>query len=94
MKKNIILSIFIVLLFSSFSFAATSVRLKDISSILGARDNQIVGFGLVVGLKNKGDTQASSFTKQAMTNLLSKMGEQRYQTLLNIEIHLSQILPV
>ena len=42
--------------------------------MLGARENQLMGFGLVVGLRNSGDSQSTGFTKQAMTNLLSKMG--------------------
>lgn len=54
--------------------ASPPVRIKDISHILEARENQLMGFGLVVGLSNTGDTQQTGFTQQAMTNLLSKMG--------------------
>ena len=50
------------------------VRIKDLSHILEARDNQLMGFGLVVGLKNTGDSQQTGFTRQALTNLLSRMG--------------------
>lgn len=50
------------------------VRLKDIAHVLQARDNQLMGFGLVVGLKNTGDSTQTDFTKQALTNLLSRMG--------------------
>jgi flagellar P-ring protein precursor FlgI len=42
--------------------------------VLEARDNQLMGFGLVAGLKNSGDTIQTQFTKQALTNLLSRMG--------------------
>lgn len=56
-------------------YAATvPVRLKDIAHILEARDNQLIGYGLVVGLKNTGDSTQTEFTKQALTNLLSRMG--------------------
>ncbi len=51
-----------------------AVRLKDIAHVLGARENQLMGFGLVVGLNNSGDKSRSSFTQQAMTNLMSRMG--------------------
>ena len=51
-----------------------SVRIKDIGNIVEARDNQIIGFGLVVGLRNTGDSRSTAFTKKALTNLLKKMG--------------------
>lgn len=67
--------LFLVSCFLSLaSLASPPVRIKDIAHILGARDNQLMGFGLVVGLKNTGDSQSTGFTKQAMANLLSKMG--------------------
>lgn len=59
----------------TFAFAASPpVRVKDIAHVLEARDNQLMGFGLVAGLKNTGDTIQTEFTKQALTNLLSRMG--------------------
>ena len=62
-----------VVLSSAFA-ASSAVRLKDIAHVLEARDNQLMGFGLVAGLKNTGDTIQTQFTKQALTNLLSRMG--------------------
>jgi len=57
------------------SFAVSPpARVKDLGHILEARENQLMGFGLVTGLRNTGDSQQTGFTKQAMTNLLSKMG--------------------
>lgn len=50
------------------------VRLKDISKILEARDNQLFGFGLVVGLRNTGDSSSTVFTNMALTNMLKKLG--------------------
>lgn len=59
----------------SVSFGAyPPVRIKDIAHVLEARDNQLVGFGLVVGLKHTGDSLQTGFTKQALTSLLSRMG--------------------
>ena len=52
-----------------------SVRIKDISSLEGLRDNQLVGYGLVVGLQNTGDTLRNTpFTEQAIQSMLDRMG--------------------
>ena len=60
---------------SSFCIAAyPPVRVKDIAHVLEARDNQLMGFGLVIGLKHTGDSLQTGFTKQALTNLLNRMG--------------------
>jgi flagellar P-ring protein precursor FlgI len=55
--------------------AAGAVRIKDISRLDGVRDNQLVGYGLVVGLQNTGDTLANAiFTQQALQSMLDRMG--------------------
>jgi flagellar P-ring protein FlgI len=55
--------------------AAASVRIKDIASLQGVRDNQLVGYGLVVGLQGSGDTlRNSTFTEQALQSMLDRMG--------------------
>jgi flagellar P-ring protein precursor FlgI len=54
--------------------AASAVRLKDITTFGGVRNNQLVGYGLVVGLSGTGDTKNSQFTLQSMVNMLNKMG--------------------
>jgi flagellar P-ring protein precursor FlgI len=53
---------------------ASPVRLKDLASLEGVRENQLVGYGLVVGLAGTGDKRQTVFTAQTLTNLLSKMG--------------------
>ena len=68
------LTLSLILFPLTFSYAANSVRLKDIAHVLEARDNQLMGFGLVAGLRNTGDSTQTQFTKQALTNLLSRMG--------------------
>lgn len=55
---------------------AEAVRLKDISSFSGVRDNDLVGYGLVVGLSGTGDGTNSAFTITSMINMLEKMGVQ------------------
>lgn len=50
------------------------VRLKDLVTIEGVRSNQLVGYGLVVGLNGTGDRQQTVFSVQSLTNLLQRMG--------------------
>jgi len=54
------------------SFSASAERLKDIVSVSGVRSNQLVGYGLVVGLEGSGDK--TSFTSQTFRNLLNNFG--------------------
>lgn len=74
MKKTIILFVLVFAAVQSVWAVSAPVRIKDIAHILEARDNQLMGFGLVVGLRNTGDKQQTGFTQQALTNLLSRMG--------------------
>ncbi|NHZ46606.1 flagellar basal body P-ring protein FlgI [Nitratidesulfovibrio liaohensis] len=53
---------------------AGAVRIKDIASFGGVRDNQLVGYGLVVGLGGTGDKKDSTFTMSSMVNMLERMG--------------------
>ena len=51
-----------------------AARIKDIADIKGVRQNQLVGYGLVVGLEGTGDSDDSLFTIQSLASLLEKMG--------------------
>ena len=53
---------------------APSVRVKDLAHVYEARSNQLMGFGLVMGLRNTGDSPQTTFTQRALTNLLAKLG--------------------
>jgi len=54
---------------------AWAERIKDLASVQGVRNNQLIGYGLVVGLDNSGDqTTQTPFTTQAIVNMLSQMG--------------------
>lgn len=53
---------------------ASAERIKDLTSIAGVRNNQLVGYGLVVGLDGSGDK--SNFTSQTFRNLLNNFGVQ------------------
>lgn len=63
----------LLLLFAVIANAAP-VRLKDLVSIEGIRDNQLVGYGMVVGLAGTGDKQTTIFTNQTLANMLERMG--------------------
>jgi flagellar P-ring protein precursor FlgI len=57
------------------SDAARAERIKDLASIAGVRSNQLVGYGLVVGLDGSGDqTTQTPFTVQSISNMLANMG--------------------
>ena len=58
---------FLLLLLFTF-YSVYAVKIKDISNIVGIRDNQLIGYGLVVGLAGTGDK--SDFTMQSLQNLL------------------------
>jgi flagellar P-ring protein precursor FlgI len=61
------------------------VRLKDLVTIEGVRDNQLVGYGLVVGLNGTGDRQQTLFSAQSLTNLLQRMGVSISPTLITVK---------
>lgn len=55
--------------------ATAADRIKDLVSIQGVRENQLVGYGLVVGLDGSGDqVRQTPFTQQSLTNMLSQLG--------------------
>jgi len=54
---------------------AQAERIKDLASITGVRSNQLIGYGIVVGLNGTGDkVKAGDFTSQSMRSMLSQMG--------------------
>lgn len=57
-----------------FPLPSQAVRIKDMVSIKGVRSNQLVGYGLVVGLDGTGDGKKSKFTIQSMVSMLEQMG--------------------
>src|SRR5581483_6925228 len=51
-----------------------AARLKDLVNVEGVRENQLIGYGLVVGLAGTGDRQQTIFPYQSLTNILQRMG--------------------
>lgn len=72
MRKHLCISVWIAC--SLAPGQSMAARLKDLVTIEGVRDNQLVGYGVVVGLAGTGDTQQTVFSNQSLTNLLERMG--------------------
>src|SRR5579864_6610850 len=77
--------LFAILVLLTFSFPATAddVRVGDLVTVGGARDNQLNGFGLVVGLAGDGDKDPV-YTQQTVANMLERYG-------INVESIITQI---
>lgn len=77
--RHIIISLCVALLLLSARSARGNVhqaRIRDIAEIQGVRENQLIGYGLVVGLQGTGDRQQTYFTIQTLANMLARMGVQ------------------
>jgi flagellar P-ring protein FlgI len=71
------LAVFLVCAIPALSESADAgqmVRVKDVAAIDGIRDNQLVGYGLVVGLHGTGDSQQTIFPYQSLVSALERMG--------------------
>ncbi|HLP16650.1 MAG TPA: flagellar basal body P-ring protein FlgI [Bacteroidota bacterium] len=73
-RKLILLVVAILLLMVSGVQAQAASRIKDIAYVMGVRGEQVLGYGLAVGLAGTGDTQRSSFTVQSVTSMLKRFG--------------------
>lgn len=69
MLKQLVLIIGLLL-----SMPLASDRIKDIASLAGVRINQLIGYGLVVGLDGSGDKSGTTFTEQSFRNMLVQLG--------------------
>src|SRR5688572_25337573 len=74
-KPLLSLALATALTFLSGMQAAHADRVKDLASVAGVRTNQLIGYGLVVGLNGTGDqTSQAPFTIQSIRNMLAKFG--------------------
>jgi flagellar P-ring protein FlgI len=69
---------FVLLLLTAVAALASDglhhVQVRDITSIAGVRENQLVGYGIVVGLAGTGDRSQTQFTTQTLANAMRRMG--------------------
>lgn len=63
-----------MLLLLAYSTCASGARIKDIASLKGVRSNQLVGYGLVIGLNGTGDGSGTQFTRQSLVNMMERLG--------------------
>jgi len=52
----------------------SAARIKDVARLEGVRDNQLVGYGLVIGLNGSGDSNSTQFTVQSLVNMMERLG--------------------
>ncbi|MCB1843762.1 MAG: flagellar basal body P-ring protein FlgI [Halioglobus sp.] len=74
-QRTVCTSLSLLLALSLLAPLAQAARIKDIGSFNGVRGNQLIGYGLVVGLDGSGDqTTQTPFTVQSVKNMLAKLG--------------------
>ncbi len=75
MRKNLTALLAAVLIAMNPVGAGAASRIKDLANFEGVRQNQLIGYGLVVGLNGSGDTLNNiPFTKQSLTAMLERLG--------------------
>ena len=67
--KNLILYLALIV-----TVATSASRIKDLAYVQGMRGEQVIGYGLVVGLNGTGDSQRSTFTVQSVSSMLKRFG--------------------
>lgn len=83
--KAVVLAL-ITMTFSTTSANASTSRIKDIVAVEGIRENQLIGYGLVVGLNGTGDTFLNvPYTQQSLTAMLERLGINAKETVMRPE---------
>jgi len=73
--QSVRIKVFVILLVLLLAETAFAARIKDLAAVRGVRGNQLIGFGLVIGLAGTGDSATNVFFSiQTMVNMLTKMG--------------------
>jgi len=73
-NTEILITIATIFVFLGICQHAFGARIKDIASFRGVRANQLVGYGLVVGLNGTGDGAGTKFTVQSLVNMMERLG--------------------
>ena len=75
-----VLSVALLLFLAPLSAAADSppvaIKIRDLTTVEGVRDNPLIGYGLVVGLKGTGDSRQTVFPTQTLASILQRLGAQ------------------
>lgn len=73
-KKEIFITVFLLLLFCHINLSE-AVRIKDITNLQGVRENQLIGYGIIIGLAGTGDSSTNVFFSiQTIASMLKKLG--------------------
>ncbi len=73
--QKLFFKIIFLFIVSTHVSVALAERIKDLSMVQGMRDNQLIGYGLVVGLNGTGDkVNQVAYTEQSLKNMLSQLG--------------------
>ena len=73
-SRKVLVIAAIFLLLHTVSVSTQIVRIKDVATVQGVRENQLVGIGVVTGLAGRGDSTNSTMTKNSLANLLNAFG--------------------
>lgn len=69
-----LLSVALLAVWPAGAAPAATTRVKELVMLEGVRDNQLIGYGVVVGLAGTGDKRQTVFSSQSLTNVLERMG--------------------
>lgn len=72
MKNTATVIVFVIVFLATST--AHAIRIKDLASFEGVRDNQLIGYGLVVGLNGSGDSDQARIQTLSVVNMLERMG--------------------
>lgn len=73
-SNKAIITVLLLIILLPLTSPVYAVRIKDIATVGGVRDNQLVGYGLIVGLNGTGDKKGTEFTIRSVASMLTKMG--------------------
>jgi flagellar P-ring protein precursor FlgI len=73
---------------------AHKVLIRDVATVEGVRDNSLIGYGLVVGLKGTGDKQQTFFTVQTLSSILARMGVEIPASVLQSTVQVKNVAAV
>jgi len=76
MIRRVFLLVFGILVSIGSAQDMVRVLIRDVANVGGVRENSLIGYGLVAGLKNSGDSQQTIFTTQTLASVLLRMGVQ------------------
>jgi len=74
MKSGKSICMIVLILIVAFPISVRSERLRDVVEVMGTRPNQLVGYGIVVGLNSSGDGAKAEFTLQSVAAMLRRLG--------------------